>query len=177
MTDLRARLARLGYTPGVAAPTPAPALPRFPSIDDLVEGVRVSTPHGECFVAERHHPAGHPHGSWRLEQALEIDTAALPWLGRAADLAGLDLSRTVVLDTETTGLAGGTGTYAFLVGLGHFEGSHYLVQQFFMDDYDAEDALLHALADSLTPFSAVATFNGRAFDLPLLETRFLMARR
>src|SRR5512146_3084474 len=136
--DLRARLARLGYTPGTTTPTPAPAPPRFPPIDEFVEGVRISTPHGECFVAERHHPPGHTHGSWRLEHALEIDAAVLPWLGRTVDLAGLDLSRTVFIDTETTGLAGGTGTYAFLVGLGHFEGSHFVVRQAFMDDYGAE---------------------------------------
>src|SRR5512142_2074883 len=95
--DLRSRLARLGYAGGVAAPATAPAPPRFPSISELIEGSRISTPHGECFVAEQHHPAGHPHGSWRLVQALEIDSTVLPWLGRSPDLAGLDLSRTVFL--------------------------------------------------------------------------------
>lgn len=112
-----------------------------------------------------------------MEQTLEIDPEALRWLGRSPDLATLDLSNAVFLDTETTGLAGGTGTYAFLVGIGHFEGSHFVVRQAFMDDYGNEEVLLHVLDEALAPFSAVVTFNGRAFDVPLLETRFLMARR
>ncbi len=174
--DLRARLASLGYQAGrPAEERPAPS--RFPPIDQLVEGVRVPTPHGECFVAERHHPAGHPHGSLRLDEALEVDPQVLPWLGRSPALASLDLARTVFVDTETTGLAGGTGTYAFLVGLGHFDGPRFVVRQLFMEDYGGEEALLHALAELLEPFSAVVTFNGRVFDLPLLETRFLMSRR
>lgn len=176
VTDLRARLARLGYQD--SRPTePRPAAPRFPAIDDLIEGMRYATPHGDCFVAERHHPAGHPHGSMRLEEALEIDPQVLPWLGRSAEFAGLDLARTAFIDTETTGLAGGTGTYAFLVGMGNFEGSRFVVRQLFMEEYGAEEALLHALTEMLEPFNAVVTFNGRAFDVPLLETRFLMARR
>ena len=176
MTDLRARLARLGYQTS-RPPEEPPAPLRFPPIDELVEGRRICTPHGDCFVAERSHPAGHPHGSLRLDETPEIDREALPWLGRSPDMADLDLTRTVFLDTETTGLAGGTGTYAFLVGLGHFDGPRFVVRQLFMEDYGAEEALLHALAELLEPFNAVVTFNGRVFDLPLLETRFLMSRR
>ena len=177
-SDLRARLARLGYAPGAApAPIPAPTKPRFPAIEEVVGGQRVSTPHGECVVVERVHPAGHPHGSLRLDEALEVDRSVLPWLGRSAKMADLDLTRTVFLDTETTGLSGGTGTYTFLVGLGYFEGSSFVSRQLFMDEYGEEEALLHTLAEDLTRFTAVVTFNGRAFDLPLLETRFLMGRR
>jgi uncharacterized protein len=176
MTDLRARLASLGYQETRPAEA-APVAPRFPSIEQLVEGSSISTPYGDCFVAERRHSTGHPHGSFRLEEALEIDPQVLPWLGRSPELAGLDFAKTVFVDTETTGLAGGTGTYAFLVGLGHFEGTRFVVRQFFMDEYGTEDALLHALAEELEPFSGVVTFNGRVFDLPLLETRFQIARR
>ncbi len=199
--DLRARLARLGYQlktgatlqggeetaqPGEPSPRPSPrergghSIPGGRGshpIDRVVEGSYLSTPCGDCFVAEQHHPAGHPHGSYRLEEALEVDPEQLSWLGRDPRLAGLDLSRCAFLDTETTGLAGGTGTYAFLVGLGYFEGSRFVVRQFFMEDFDAEEAALHALAEALAPLGGVVTFNGKAFDLPLLETRFQMLRR
>ncbi len=146
-------------------------------IGQVVEGSYLSTPYGDCFVAEHHHPAGHPHGSYRLDEALEVAPEQLSWLGRDPRLAGIDLSRCAFLDTETTGLAGGTGTYAFLVGLGHFRGSRFVVRQFFMEDYDAEDAVLHALIEAVEPLEGVVTFNGKAFDLPLLETRFQMLRR
>ena len=61
---------------------------------------------------------------------------------------------------------------AFLVGAGWVEGDHFLVRQYFMRDYHEEGALLHALEVGLHDFSCIVTYNGRAFDVPLLETRF-----
>src|SRR5207245_1470516 len=81
------------------------------------------------------------------------------------------------LDTETTGLAGGTGTYTFLVGVGRLDGDRFIVEQYFMRDFDEEPALLAALVPLLEQAAGVVTFNGSAFDLPLLETRFVLARR
>jgi tetratricopeptide (TPR) repeat protein len=81
------------------------------------------------------------------------------------------------IDTETTGLAGGTGTYAFLVGVGVFDDEGFTIHQFFMRDYDEELAMLHALGELLDGLDAVVSFNGKSFDLPLLETRFIMARQ
>jgi tetratricopeptide (TPR) repeat protein len=81
------------------------------------------------------------------------------------------------VDTETTGLAGGTGTYAFLVGVGVFEGETFAIHQFFMRDFHEEPAQLHALGELLDGLEAVVSFNGKSFDMPLLETRFLMARQ
>ncbi|MCL6581258.1 MAG: tetratricopeptide repeat protein [Firmicutes bacterium] len=89
----------------------------------------------------------------------------------------LDPAQVCFIDTETTGLAGGTGTHVFLVGVGSFSGGHFVVDQYFMEDYDREPALLEALDDALGGFRAVVTFNGRAFDIPLLETRFVLSRR
>src|SRR5207302_806542 len=90
---------------------------------------------------------------------------------------GLAAERPLFLDTETTGLAGGPGTYAFLVGAGWIEGDAFVVTQHFMRDLDEEPALLAALAPLLERAGGVVTFNGSGFDLPLLETRFVLARR
>jgi hypothetical protein len=85
--------------------------------------------------------------------------------------------RLLYLDIETTGLAGGTGTYPFLVGAGFFEDGSFVVRQYFMRDLDEEPALLSALHELLPRFEGWVTYNGRAFDLSLLETRFVLARR
>jgi hypothetical protein len=88
-----------------------------------------------------------------------------------------DPRRLLYLDTETTGLAGGTGTYAFLVGAGFFERDSFVVTQYFLRDLDEEPALIAALARLISDFDGIVTYNGRGFDLPLLETRFVLARR
>ena len=80
------------------------------------------------------------------------------------------------LDTETTGLAGGTGTCAFLVGVGRITPEGFRVRQFFMRDYCEEASLLDALARHLAPFRVLITYNGRTFDQPLLETRYRLNR-
>jgi hypothetical protein len=88
-----------------------------------------------------------------------------------------DARRLLFLDAETTGLAGGTGTYAFLVGAAWLEDDRLVLAQHFMRDFDEEPALLAALRPLLERASGLVTFNGASFDLPLLETRFIMTRR
>src|SRR5690606_37808519 len=77
---------------------------------------------------------------------------------------------------ETTGLSRGTGTYAFLVGVGRFVEGDFRLRQFFMRDYDDEYPMLEALRAELAEAEAIVTFNGRSFDWPLLETRSTMNR-
>jgi hypothetical protein len=81
------------------------------------------------------------------------------------------------LDTETTGLAGGTGTCAFLVGVGAIEDGGFRVRLFFMRDYDEEAAMLAGLAEFLRWYDVLVTYNGKAYDGPLLETRYRLARK
>ncbi len=88
-----------------------------------------------------------------------------------------DPAQWIFLDTETTGLAGGSGTYAFLVGLAWWEGGGLEVEQFFMRDYSEERSLLFALAERLAERRVLVTFNGKSFDWPLLETRYRMSRK
>ena len=80
------------------------------------------------------------------------------------------------LDTETTGLAGGTGTYAFLVGLAWWDSGGLQVEQLFLRDFSEEHSLLHELAARLAERPVLVTFNGKTFDWPLLESRFTMTR-
>jgi hypothetical protein len=80
------------------------------------------------------------------------------------------------LDLETTGLAGGAGTYAFLVGCGWFDGGIFRLRQFLLADFAAERALLESVAELADDVSCVVTYNGKTFDLPLIETRFALQR-
>ena len=80
------------------------------------------------------------------------------------------------MDVETTGLVGGTGTYVFLVGLGTFEDSAFHLRQFFLAGLGGERAMLAAVAEVLAGCRALVSFNGRWFDLPLLETRLTLSR-
>jgi uncharacterized protein len=77
------------------------------------------------------------------------------------------------LDIETTGLMGGAGTYAFLVGVGRFETDGFHLAQFFMRDPAEEPAHLLALEEYLAPCEMLVTYNGKSFDAPLLNTRYL----
>lgn len=88
-----------------------------------------------------------------------------------------DSAQWLFLDTETTGLAGGTGTYAFLVGIAWWDVGGLEVEQFFMREHSEEHSLLQALADRMAERRVLVTFNGKSFDWPLLETRFQMTRR
>src|SRR5271155_3828962 len=87
-----------------------------------------------------------------------------------------DPAKWLFLDTETTGLAGGTGTYPFLVGIAWWDAGGLQVEQFFMRDFSEEHSLLHELAARLADRPVLITFNGKSFDWPLLENRFTMTR-
>lgn len=84
--------------------------------------------------------------------------------------------RWLFLDTETTGLAGGTGTYAFLIGLAWWDAGGLQVEQLFLRDFSEEYSLLHELAARIAERPVLVTFNGKTFDWPLLESRFTMTR-
>src|SRR2546422_5046631 len=97
-------------------------------------------------------------------------------LSRKTRAALEDPEKWLFLDTETTGLAGGTGTYAFLIGLAWWDAGGLQVEQFFMRDFAEEHSLLHELSHRIAERPVLVTFNGKSFDWPLLENRFTMTR-
>jgi uncharacterized protein len=151
---------------------PAQRMPR--SIEEYVDGEVCSNDCGEYFLAKQTLPSGRPYGKFRIDDVASADFGLLELF-----LPGIALpppSSVVFLDTETTGLAGGTGTCAFLIGIGTVEGSGFRVRQFFLRDFTEEKAALQALAAALEPYQLLVTFNGKTFDVPLLETRYTLAR-
>lgn len=106
-----------------------------------------------------------------------LDAGALRLLAPDAPEYVADPREWLFLDTETTGLAGGTGTYAFLVGIAWWDAGGLEVEQFFMREHSEEHSLLVALAERMAERRVLVTFNGKSFDWPLLETRYRMTRK
>ena len=98
-------------------------------------------------------------------------------LSRADSLAHSDLSGLAFFDIETTGLAGGAGTLAFLIGVGVIQDEQFILRQFFLRSPSEEASLLHGVAAALQDKVGLVTYNGRAFDVPIVQSRFTLARR
>ena len=114
------------------------------------------------------------------EPRAEAVRLLLPHRGELSDdvvQAAADPTKWLFLDTETTGLAGGTGTYAFLIGLAWWESGGIQIEQLFMRDHDEEHSILLTLAERLKERPVLVTFNGKSFDWPLLQNRFRMTRQ
>src|SRR5215470_11249020 len=108
--------------------------------------------------------------------AERMDSAALRLLVPSAPEEACDPAQWLFLDTETTGIVGGTGTYPFLIGIAWWDAGGLEVEQFFMREFSEEHSVLVALAERLSERRVLVTFNGKSFDWPLLETRFRMTR-
>lgn len=150
------------------APRTAPQAPAAAEAHD--------TPHGPLHVIVRQFEPEHAHGRVPVRDALAVDPDVLALLALDRDGARFDPSRMLVLDTETTGLSGGTGTVAFLVGLAWFEDGCLRTEQLFLRDLDREVPLLHRVAERIASASVIVTYNGKSFDWPLLRTRFILHR-
>ncbi|MBN1139060.1 MAG: ribonuclease H-like domain-containing protein [Anaerolineae bacterium] len=170
------RLRHLGVNRGAGHLKPTPHR-RGKGIEELLPGEVVYNSHGAFFLYRETHGLDYCHGNHALADLLGQSRQASAWLARDERLARVDPDRIAFVDTETTGLAGGSGTCTFLVGVGVFEGDAFVVHQFFMRDYGEEPAQIEALGDLLDRMEAVVSFNGKSFDLPLLETRFIMNRQ
>jgi len=173
MPSLAEKLKSLGVKVGtseIAAPAKKPASKIHSALEEVLGGNWISTRQGDAFVVEQVYSEEYHHGI----AAIQIDaplTTLSAW-ARDERIATLPISQLAFLDTETSGLSGGTGTYAFMVGAGRFIDHEFRLSIFFMRDPAEEAALLEALADFLAPCSALVTFNGKAFDAPLLRTRY-----
>jgi uncharacterized protein len=135
------------------------------------------TANGPLHVLERWLEPEHCHGKVRVRSALDRLPATVAALALDPELAGLDLSRMLFLDTETTGLSGGTGTVAFLVGLAQFDDGVLKLTQLLVPNLGGELPMLVELAERLAAASCMLTYNGKSFDWPLLRTRYVLHRQ
>jgi hypothetical protein len=169
-TSLSDKLKSLGVKTGTSHL--APPQPDSHSIDSVVAGGFHATALGDVFAAEQTYPSNYIYGSAPLLSSFPLSFIS-QW-ANDPQISSLPISKFAFLDTETSGLSGGTGTYAFLIGVARFTEGQFILKQFFMRDPAEEPALLEGLANFLAPCEALVTFNGKAFDAPLLTTRYRM---
>ena len=175
--QLRARLGLNTESAPSASPPPdthpdATATP----IETVVDGACVGDETSSFFCMRKHYPLDYLIGDIPLSAALKCTGKEIALSACDDTLLGFDSKRACFMDTETTGLAGGTGTVAFLVGMGYFSETSFVLEQCFLRDYDDEPAMLEYLADRLADVATVVSYNGKSFDLPLLRTRFVQHR-
>jgi uncharacterized protein len=164
----------------LARPRPSGAeLLRTPHAEDSLSRL-----HGAGIAANRYGQHVLVRNWFSSPEYSEISDISLELLSHGRDeglskrmrAALADPSKWLFLDIETTGLAGGAGTYAFLIGLAWWDAGGLQVEQLFMRDFGEEHAILHEVAGRIAERPVLVTFNGKAFDWPLLESRFTMTR-
>src|SRR5687768_6977230 len=145
----------------------------------ILGGVPVRTAFGECLVIDRRYEADRFHGSIRIEDCELKNCDGLTMLDPqlfARGAASSGSPRTIFIDLETTGLSGGAGTVAFLVGCGYFDLGAFQVRQFLLTSFAGERALLAAVADFFDATDLLVSYNGKTFDVPVMEMRWTFHR-
>jgi len=143
---------------------------------DLVGGVEVENEHGRFFLATRIMSGASRHGHRNVYEVHNFDTIVAGMLANDPSIGRYRSTDALFLDTETTGLSGGSGTMPFLVGLGWFENQAFHLHQLLARDFSEEKALLAHLKQIAAQKKFLVTFNGKAFDVNLLATRFILNR-
>lgn len=139
-------------------------------LEQTLGGFLLDTPQGQAFVVETRRTVGEPYGGTTLELHAPLGTLAA-W-AKESVLHQINPDEIVFLDTETTGLSGGTGTYPFLIGAGRFIENEFVLRQFFLRNPAEEAAQLTALESFIAPCQMMSTFNGKSFDVPVIISRY-----
>jgi uncharacterized protein len=179
LAALRRRIARIDrkYGRKYVQPAPAPAIRVVPRhsgrfIEELLSGEIVHTHRGEHFETERFWEPHRRHGSVGLGDLALLPDDLLSALSQGA-IASAPPASWAFLDTETTGLG---GAFAFLIGIGSIDSGGFRLRQFFLRDESEEASALARVAEHLARFDVLITYNGKAYDQPLLENRFREVR-
>jgi len=147
------------------------------SLEEVVPGTWREIAGMRCFYTENAYDLSHQHGSHCLHEVLQVPAETWSPFLIPGSSTPLDIRNAIFLDTETTGLGQHPTTFVFMVGIGCFEDKQFLVRQYMMPDFGSEEGLLEALAYDLTGHQGLVSYNGRCFDWPLLEMRYLLNRK
>lgn len=167
--DLRDRLRAL-------KPTTTPKKPELPPSPGPLPGlISIRNEAGQTYISDKIYIEY--HGQIDLKSFPELPVPTLRFLTLDRSLQEFSLRKTLFFDIETTGTAGGTGTYAFLVGFGYVEEGYFQIRQFFLHDLAEESAFLHEIENFVRNYDSLVTYNGKCFDTQILKNRYLMHRK
>lgn len=176
LAELRRRIAKIDRRYARAKPERARPPVRNDEPPEPFPWEEVATAHGRHYEAEKLYERHRRHGSIGIADLEDLPPDLLQAMSNG-EIRSVPPEKWCFLDTETTGLAGGSGTYAFLIGVGRITPQGFRIRQFFMREFGEEASLLSALHQHLQQFEVLITYNGRTYDQPLLETRFRMLRQ
>ena len=172
---LRRRLQRLGQRHRDSrSPT---RIDTAPSNRELPPGEEIETPFGPTYLIQTTYPGDYLHGTSVLSDFFNFNSTLASEVARQPDLGEASLEQLIFIDTETTGLVGGAGTIAFMVGVGAFVENTFQLRQYFLRDPGEERGMLHALQGDIEVAAGFVSYNGRVFDLPILEMRYMLGLR
>lgn len=183
MSDFRSKLKRMGVVKGARhlKPAPKPAEPVTNQRQDSLKILHELFPNGRLidrysqpyFEVDTVFPLTHTVGPATVADVAQLDLTPAAEFTADERLNGLTGRDLLFVDIETTGLAG-AGVQPFMIGFAYFEANALVVRQMFMSQPGGEEGMLQGLEALLADRQALVTFNGRTFDLPLLDTRFVM---
>ena len=143
-------------------------------LEELVPGQWINTTFGDIFRAEFTYDLDEIYGNLDMRGIFDIDSQHISDNFQLDEKHNID--SILFIDTETTGLAGGSGTVAFMIGLGWVENNSFVVHQYFISQLNHEEGMLEYIANFAANFTCLASFNGKSYDVPLLNTRYVMNR-
>ncbi len=175
--DLKTRLAEMRQSGQIKTGRQLAETLAAPGEDRLFpgEGREEQTPFGPCYMRELRFSLEHRHGNSTLAGMLACSGPQLALPARDRSIDNFNPHRSLFLDIETTGLSGGTGTWAFLIGLGMLEQNSFLLRQYFLRRPAEERSVLNHFALEAAKYPTMITFNGKLFDLPLIQTRQMLS--
>lgn len=172
MPKLSERLKALGVNLGAHELTQKNAERKRNPISEALAGTEIDTKFGFTYLIEERHNIKDYYGISEIR--FSIPNELLENYCEISDISKFNAQDYVYIDIETTGLGLGTGTFAFLIGFGKYSGEHFSVNQFFLRDPGEETAALAALSEEISESPIIVSFNGKSFDLPILNNRFIL---
>ncbi len=173
--NLSEQLRKLGVKLGVQEQEKAKPhqTDEFP-IESVLNCSETRTPIGDIISIRKQLPLSYTHGTHNILPSSTFKRI-FTW-ANIPEQENINLENLIFLDTETTGLSGGTGTMVFMIGLAKFTGTDLLLEQFFLRNPSEEEAFLYAISQFCADMKAVISYNGKAFDIPILNTRHILQR-